>query len=57
MNKTLTTKQLALRWHVTEGHLANQRSKKKGIPYIQPMGKILYRIEDVEAFEDESQSK
>ena len=45
---------LARRWRVTVGHLANLRSTGGGPPHLKVGGKILYRLVDIEDFEARS---
>ncbi len=49
----LTPAQLADRWGVTTGHLANLRHHGEGISYLKIGSRIAYRFADVMAFEDE----
>ncbi|WP_405057004.1 hypothetical protein OG474_30240 [Kribbella sp. NBC_01505] len=48
----LTPKDLAARWQVTVGHLANLRSAGKGPNYLRLGGGITYRLGDVENYEE-----
>lgn len=48
----LTPHDLAARWGVSVGHLANLRCEGKGLPYIKLPGRCLYRLADVLAYED-----
>lgn len=55
MNVLLTPVELAQRWRMTVGALSNWRVKGKGPAFIK-MGagrntKVLYRLEDIEAYE------
>ncbi|GAA0530799.1 hypothetical protein GCM10010172_09370 [Paractinoplanes ferrugineus] len=50
----LTPARLSERWSVTVGHLANQRSEGSGPPYLKLGGRILYRLSDVETYEERS---
>ncbi|GID98565.1 DNA-binding protein [Amorphoplanes digitatis] len=50
----LTPAHLALRWSVTAGHLANQRSAGIGPTYLKLGGRILYRLIDIEAYEEQA---
>ena len=50
----LTPIRLAERWSVTVGHLANQRSEGSGPAYLKLGGRILYRLTDVETYEERS---
>ena len=46
----LTEKQLAGRWQVHQGTLANQRCAGTGIPFLKLVGVgVRYRLEDVRA--------
>lgn len=47
----LTPADLATRWSVSIGHLANLRSMEAGPIYLKLGGRIRYRLVDVEAFE------
>ena len=49
----LTPTQLADRWGVTTGHLANLRHHGEGIGYLKIGSRIAYRFSDVVAFENE----
>lgn len=48
----LTTVELADRWAVTVGHLANLRAHGEGINYIKLGNRVAYRYADVIAYED-----
>lgn len=50
----LDSHQLARRWRITEDTVIRWRVKGLGPPYLKIQGRILYRIEDVEAYEAES---
>lgn len=52
----LTPEQLMERWQgrIMEGTLANWRSQGKGPRHVKIGSKILYRLSDVKAFENES---
>lgn len=52
--KHLTPNDLAERWGVSIGTLANHRYQGMGVPYLRIGGRVLYRLRDVEAFEDAS---
>ena len=43
--------QLARRWRMSERTLERWRWLKKGPPYIKIGGRVVYRLEDIEAFE------
>ncbi|WP_420121326.1 DNA-binding protein [Nakamurella sp.] len=47
----LTTRDLAHRWQVNAGSLANDRSASRGVPYVKIGGAVRYRLRDVEGFE------
>lgn len=49
----LTPTQLADRWGVTTGHLANLRHQGDGIGYLKIGNRVAYRFSDVLAYEDE----
>ena len=48
----LTTEDLAARWQVSTGHLANLRSAAKGPRFARLGRSVRYRLADVEAYED-----
>jgi hypothetical protein len=48
----LTAAELADRWAVTVGHLANLRAYGQGISYIKLGNRVAYRYADVIAYED-----
>lgn len=50
----LSAPDLALRWSVTVGHLANMRSAATGPAYLKLGGRVLYRLIDVEDYEERS---
>lgn len=54
MQKFLTPKELAERWHMSEGTLANWRYTEQGPYYLKIGGSILYSIDSVVNFEKES---
>ena len=47
----LTDAQLAARWQLSRGTLANQRSQGRGPAYLKLAGRVRYRRSDVEAYE------
>ncbi len=47
----LNQKQLAERWQVSEASLERWRSEKLGPDYLKLHGRVLYRHQDIEAFE------
>lgn len=49
----LTPTQLADRWGVTTGHLANLRHHGEGINYLKIGSRVAYRYTDVIAFEND----
>ena len=50
----LTQRDLANRWHVSEACLERWRSEGRGPIFLKLAGRVLYRLEDVETFEQES---
>ena len=48
----LTPIELADRWGVTTGHLANLRHQGEGIGYLKLGNRVAYRLADVLAYED-----
>jgi len=52
--KHLNQRQLAARWDVSEATLERWRSEGIGPVFLKLHGRVLYRLEDVEAFEAES---
>jgi hypothetical protein len=46
----LTPEQLAARWGVSEGTLANWRSQKK-IRFFKSLGRVYYKLTDVITYE------
>lgn len=48
----LTPAQLAERWHVSTGHLANLRHQGEGIGYLKIGSRVAYRFQDIVAFEN-----
>ena len=49
----LTPTQLADRWGVTTGHLANLRHQGDGISYLKIGNRVAYRFSDVLAYEND----
>ena len=47
----LTDAQLAERWQMSRGTLANQRSQGRGPAYVKLAGTVRYRESDIEAYE------
>ncbi|MGE6955098.1 helix-turn-helix domain-containing protein [Staphylococcus capitis] len=50
----LSASDLALRWRVSVGHLANMRSAATGPAYLKLGGRVLYRLADIEDYEERS---
>lgn len=48
----LSPQELADRWGVTTGHLANLRHQGQGIGYLKIGGRVAYRLADVLAYEE-----
>ena len=55
--KHLNQSELADRWNVCEGTLERWRSEGTGPVFMKLQGRVLYRLEDLEAFEFESLRK
>ncbi|ARK50058.1 helix-turn-helix domain-containing protein [Burkholderia pseudomallei] len=55
--KHLNQRQLADRWDVSEATLERWRSEGIGPVFLKLQGRVLYRLEDVEAYEAESLRK
>ena len=55
--KHLNQRQLADRWDVSEATLERWRSEGIGPVFLILQGRVLYRLEDVEAFESDSLRK
>jgi hypothetical protein len=49
--KHLNQVHLARRWNLSERTLERWRWKGIGLPYLKVGGRVVYRLEDVEAFE------
>jgi hypothetical protein len=47
----LTDAQPAVRWQLSRGTLANQRSQGRGPAYLKLAGRVRYRLSDIEAYE------
>lgn len=47
----LTPAALAARWGCSTGNLANLRSAGRGPAYTLPVGRVIYLLVDVEAYE------
>lgn len=56
MSNLITPQQLADRWHMSNDTLTNWRVKKQGPAYMKlgqgRASKVMYRLADVEAFEE-----
>ncbi len=52
IRELLTPGELAARWGVTTGHLANLRHQGEGIGYLKIGSRVAYRLADVLAYED-----
>lgn len=51
----LTTKELAARWSVSAGSLANDRALgRSAVPYVKIGDRVRYRLSDVVRFEESS---
>ncbi len=50
----LTEKMLADRWVCSVARLQRWRSVGEGPPYLKIVGKVLYRLKDIEAYEEAS---
>ncbi len=48
----INQKQLAARWDMSEATLERWRSEGIGPQFIKLVGRVLYRISDIEAFEE-----
>lgn len=55
--KHLNQRNLADRWDVSEATLERWRTEGIGPVFLKLQGRVLYRIEDVEAFETDSLRK
>jgi hypothetical protein len=51
----LTAEELADRWRVDTGALANLRSRGDGLPFTKPSGRVLYALSHVLAVEMQEQ--
>ena len=49
-----TDQMLADRWHCSTSRLQYWRSTDQGLPYLKMLGRVLYRIEDIQAYEQQS---
>lgn len=55
--KHLNQSQLADRWDISEASLERWRSEGIGPIFLKLQGRVLYRLEDIEAFEVDSLRK
>lgn len=55
--KYLTTEELALRWRMSPGSLANWRSQNKGPSYVKVGLKALYALTEITDWEKRSLKK
>lgn len=55
--KHLNQRQLADRWDLSEASLERWRTEGIGPVFLKLQGRVLYRVEDVEAFEVDSLRK
>jgi predicted site-specific integrase-resolvase len=55
--KHLNQRQLADRWDLSEASLERWRTEGIGPVFLKLQGRVLYRVEDVEAFENDSLRK
>jgi predicted site-specific integrase-resolvase len=53
----LNQRQLSDRWDISEASLERWRSEGIGPVFLKLHGRVLYRVEDIEAFEAESLRK
>tara|TARA_B100001059_G_C17516673_1_gene418625 strand:- start:239 stop:640 length:402 start_codon:yes stop_codon:yes gene_type:complete len=51
--KLITQKELATRWRVSERTLEQKRSRKKGLNFYKPGGKVLYDLNDAITYEND----
>jgi hypothetical protein len=54
VRELLTEKMLADRWVCSVARLQRWRTVGEGPPYLRIVGKVLYRLKDIEAFEEAS---
>jgi hypothetical protein len=47
----LSQRDLGQRWHVSPRTLENMRWQKRGPAYLKVGGRVLYRLEDIEIYE------
>lgn len=55
--KHLNQRQLADRWDLSEASLERWRTEGIGPVFMKLQGRVLYRVEDVEVFENDSLRK
>ncbi|WP_288132448.1 helix-turn-helix domain-containing protein [Accumulibacter sp.] len=55
--KHLNQRQLADRWDVSEASLERWRTAGIGPVYLKLQGRVLYRVEDIEAYEAASRHR
>jgi hypothetical protein len=48
----LNQKQLAARWHLSEATLERWRTEGIGPKFLKLLGRVIYRVVDIEAFEE-----
>lgn len=53
-NQRLTQRELADRWQISEACLERWRTDGRGPVFLKLVGRVVYRLEDVEAFETQS---
>lgn len=54
MKDIMTTEELAKKWKMNPGSLANWRSEKKGPKFVKLGRKVRYKLKDIERFEKSS---
>lgn len=54
---TLTEEELAARWNCAVRTVRNARWRGEGPKAIRPMGRVVYRLVDIEAFEAEEAAR
>jgi hypothetical protein len=50
-NRTMRPVELAERWNCSTGWLANSRSARTGPAFLKLGTRVVYRVEDIEAYE------
>jgi hypothetical protein len=50
----LNQKQLAYRWQISQASLERWRCDRKGPAYIKLNGRVVYRLADIEDYENQS---